>query len=210
MDIYIYAAGGHSKVILDILHCQGKNLVAIVDDAPPVGISHIHGIPLLHSSSLANILTNNSRWIVAIGNNRTRKKVSMRLQAQGYQFTSAIHPSARIALGVTIGEGTVVMANTVINTDATIGNQVIINTGATVDHDCEILDYSHIAPGCSLCGQVKTGEGSLLGVGTKVIPLTTIGEWTTCGAGSVVNKSLPAFCVAYGCPAKVHKTLAKL
>ncbi|AFZ00165.1 acetyltransferase [Calothrix sp. PCC 6303] len=208
MDIYLYGCGGHAKVISDILCKQERKVTAFVDDNPPLGLTHIHGIPVKKNSPeiLAEIECDRSQWIVAIGNNQIRRHIAKKLDNYGYSFTTAIHPSAQIGCGVEIASGTVIMSNSVINTDSKIGNHVIINTGATIDHDCIIEDYCHISPGCHLCGTVKLGKGVFLGVGSKVIPNIYIEEYTTCGAGSVVVTFLPSRCLAYGCPAKVVQT----
>ncbi len=207
MDIYLYGCGGHAKVILDILHQQGRVVRALVDDNPPPGITHIHGVPIQPATEiLPTIPGDRTQWIVAIGNNRIRQHIADKLKSQGHSLTTAIHPSAQIGLGVEIAPGTVVMANAVINTDTKIGEHVIVNTGATIDHDCTIGDYCHIAPGCSLCGQVQLGAGVFLGIGSSVCPGVEIGDKTTFGAGSVVIRSLPSHCLAYGCPAKIIQT----
>lgn len=206
MNLYLYGCGGHAKVILDILIKQGRKVKAFVDDNPPSKIKSIHNIPIYHASEVLPNIVLDSQWIVAIGNNATRKRIAKRLKTLGYDFAKAIHPSAQIAIGVEIAPGTVIMPNVVINTDTQIGHHVIINTGATIDHDCVIGSYCHIAPGCSLCGQVHVEQEVLLGVGSKVCPGMRIGAQTTCGAGSVVVKSLPSRCLAYGCPAKIIKT----
>lgn len=203
MEIYLYGCGGHAKVILDILRKQQRCVTAFVDDNPPAGIEQIHGVPVYLASELLPTISPNSQWIVCIGNNRIRQNIAQKLNNQGLSFTTAIHPSAKIALGVDIRPGTVVMANAVINTDTKIGHHAIINTGSTIDHDCIIGDYCHIAPGCSICGQVQLHQGVFLGVGSSICPSIQIGEHTTCGAGSVVVKSLPSHCLAYGCPAKI-------
>ena len=200
MSIYLYGGGGHAKVIADVLSRQNRWVAGfVVDSAAEVGVS-IHGVPVLPSTHLSNIDPQNSQWIVAIGNNKVRQAIAQKLAAQGYTFTIAIHPSAQISQRATIGPGTVVMPNATINVDATIGQHAIINTGTVIDHDCHIADYAHIAPNCGLCGSVRVGTGSLLGVGTQVIPGKTIGEWSVCGAGSVLVKDVPARCLAYGVP----------
>lgn len=207
MDTYLYGCGGHAKVILDILHKQGRVVTALIDDNLCSGIAQIHGVLVKPAAEImSTIRCDSSQWIIAIGNNRTRQYIADKLQHQGHTFTTAIHPSAQIALGVDVGPGTVVMANAVINTDTKIGHHVIINTGATIDHDCTIEDYCHIAPGCFVCGHTKLGVGVFLGVGTNVCPVIEIGAQTTCGAGSVVIKSLPSHCLVYGSPAKIIQT----
>lgn len=203
MGVYLYGCGGHAKVILDILTQQKRVITAFVDDNPPFENKKIHGIPIYHSAEILGNPTPNSQWIIGIGNNLIREQIAKKLASLGYSFTTAIHPSAQVGLGVYIAPGTVVMANAVINCDTKIGQHVIINTGATVDHDCIVSDYCHIAPGCSICGQVTLNKSLLVGVGSSVCPGIEIGQETTCGAGSVVTKSLPSNCLAYGCPAQV-------
>ena len=98
--------------------------------------------------------------------------------------------------------GSVVFAGTIIQPDVAIGKHVIINTSASIDHDCNIGDFVHIAPGCHLAGNVQVKRGSFLGVGTTVIPNITINEWTTVGAGSNVITSLKGNDIYVGNPAK--------
>jgi acetyltransferase-like isoleucine patch superfamily enzyme len=83
-----------------------------------------------------------------------------------------------------------------------IGANVIINTGATVDHDCSIGDGSHIAPGCHLCGGVVIGTRSLLGAGTTVIPGVRIGNNVVIGAGSTVTMNVADNARLAGSPAR--------
>ena len=79
---------------------------------------------------------------------------------------------------------------------------MILNTGATVDHDCVIGDAVHIAPGSHLAGNVTLEEGVFLGIGTVVIPGRRIGAWTRVGAGAAVVHDLAANVTAIGVPAR--------
>jgi len=149
------------------------------------------------------------KGLVAIGDNANRLSIARWLEEQGYKLVNAVHPSVHLARGVSVGANSVLMAGCVINSDAKIGNSVIVNTAATVDHDCLIGEGSHIAPGCHLCGNVVLGAATLLGAGTVVSPGVTIGANTIIGAGSVVVEDLPDNVVAVGHPAKVVKQNSK-
>jgi len=85
-----------------------------------------------------------------------------------------------------------------------LGRHVIVNTGATIDHDCIVGDFAHIGPGVHLAGMVKVGAGAFLGIGSVVLPGLAIGEWSMVGAGAVVIRDVPDRVTAYGVPAKTH------
>ncbi|MEM9116400.1 MAG: acetyltransferase [Cyanobacteria bacterium P01_F01_bin.56] len=194
--------------MLDILQSQGREVTAFVDDHSAELGGSIHGVPVYPAANVLNNWPMSSEWVVAIGDNAVRQRLAKKLATRGCRFTMAVHPSAQIGLGVKIAPGTVIMANAVINADTQIGHHVIINTGAIIDHDCCVGDYCHVAPGCSVCGNVTLGSCVMLGVGSCICPGITIGDETCCGAGSVIVKSLPARCVAYGCPAKIVRSQA--
>ena len=97
------------------------------------------------------------------------------------------------------------MPHSVINPDTRIGDNAIINTGSTIDHDCIISKMSILHPG-AVAGNVKIGEGSFIGMGTTIIPNISVGSSAIIGAGSVIITDIPSGCTAFGVPAKVQKT----
>lgn len=102
-----------------------------------------------------------------------------------------------------VGEGTVLMAGSVVNSDTVIGKHCIVNTKASVDHDCDVSDFSSLAPGVTLGGTVTVGEFSAISVGASVAHSKVIGAHTVVGAGAVVVRDIPSLVVAYGIPARV-------
>lgn len=202
--IFIIGAGGHAKVVIDIIERQGLYDIAfLVDDDPGLKGIEIYDYPVIGGS--AELLQQRQRivgGIVAIGNNRARCKVAAWMIHNSFDLVAAIHPSAQLARGVTVGKGTVVMAGAVINSDTRIGNNVIVNTRASIDHDCIIGDGVHIAPGTTLCGSVTVGDGSFICAGVTVIPNRYIGCGVTVGAGSTVIRDVPDGVTVVGSPAK--------
>ena len=197
--VYLYGASGHAKVIIDALRGAGYEVPCLIDDNP--AINELAGLPVVHSAEGL------SPMIVSIGDCPTRRKVVCKLADT--DFVSVAHNSAIVANSVSIGKGTVVMAGAILQAYASVGNHCIINTGAAVDHDVRIHDFVHIAPHCTLCGEVEVGEGTWIGAGTTVIQGIHIGKNCFIGAGSVVVKDIPDNVLCYGNPARVIRNIDK-
>lgn len=194
-SIYLYGAGGHAKVIIDILKSIGVSVKGIYDDNP--GLKEVCTIPVIHTNSYQSPL------IISIGNNNIRKKIVEKLQH--VEYIKAVDSRTIISKSVEIEEGTVVMQGVIIQSCTIIGRHAIINTGAKIDHDCIIEDFVHIAPGSILCGNVSIGEGSFVGAGTTIIPGIKVGKWSIIGAGSTVIEDIPDNVVAVGSPCRIIK-----
>lgn len=208
-QIFIFGASGHAKVVVDIIEqSEDYSISWLLDDNPQLKGNIFFGYPVAGGRSDLEIIsatTQLGKGLVAIGINSVRQSVAAWLAEKGIGFITAIHPSARIARGVTISSGTAVMANAVINSDTSIGKHVIINTSASIDHDCMIGDGVHIAPGATLCGSVSLGRNSMVGAGSIIIPNLKIGESVVIGAGSTVISNLPDNVTAVGSPARIIK-----
>lgn len=188
-------------MVIDTLQAVGLPVGAVFDDNPSTWGTQILGMPVLGA---INRLPEEGyrRAVIAIGDNRTRQRLSAQLQ--GIEWVTVIHPHAWIHPSV--GIGTVVFAGAVIQPEARIGNHVIINRGAVVDHECVVHDYAHVAPGVRLAGRVEIGEGALVGIGSSVIQGCRVGTWTVVGAGAAVIRDVPDGVTAVGVPAKVIRT----
>lgn len=184
-SIFVYGAGGQGRVVADTLR-NGRveyGMTAMIDDNRDLQGKKVLGHPVRGHEAIAQ-----ERGVVAIGDNQARTRIAARYRGR---LVTIIHRTAFVAEDVRVGEGTVLMAGTVVNVGTTIGSNVIVNTGSTIDHDCEIGDGAHVAPGCHLCGGVRVGEGSLLGAGTVVVPGVRIGSHAFIHAGQTVTRDVP-------------------
>ena len=203
--IFVFGASGHAKVVIDIIERQGLYEIAfLADDDPGLKGTVVYGYQVIGGKD--DLLTSAiERGIVAIGSNQARRSVSLWLTDNGFELASAVHPTAQLARGVTIGGGSVIMAGAVINADSRIGDNVIVNTRSSIDHDCVVGNFTHIAPGATLCGTVQVGEGSFICAGATVIPNLTIGSAVTVGAGAVVVHNILDGVTVVGIPARKLK-----
>ena len=196
---YLIGAGGHARVIADILLALGHPPTACLDDAPKQNF--IFEIPVITGLELPEPTAS---VIIAVGDNFVRATLASHYST----FTVAIHPSAQVSAHAEIGPGSVVMAGAVVNAGARVGAHCIINTCASVDHDCLIADFAHVAPGATLGGNVQVGVGTMIGLGANVIHGLVIGAHTVIGAGSTVVSDVGDNVVALGSPAGVKRRRA--
>lgn len=206
-NVIIIGASGHAKVIIDILEqVGGHNIVGLVDSFKDRTHS-IFGYQVLGTEDdLPQLIKthNIEAGIIAIGDNYSRHWIHQKITslAPGFQYISAIHPSCIIGKEVSIGSGVVMLPGVVVNADAKIGNQCIINTKSSVGHESIMEDFSSLSPGVTIGGNVRIGYCSAICLGVNVIESISIGNHSVIGAGSLVNKPIDDQVLAYGTPAK--------
>ena len=207
--VILIGAGGHARVLLEILALTGREVVGCLTlDGQPRNGRKV-GIPVLGSDDALDRMVSEGMEIVngigSVGDPTRRIRIFERVKGLGGDLVTLVHPSAIIAADVTLGEGAQIMAGAVIQTGCRIGMNTIVNTGAIVDHDCRIGDHVHLAPGVVLSGEVRVEERSHLGTGVTVIQGIVIGAAATIGAGAVVVNDIPPNVRAIGVPARVVK-----
>lgn len=207
MDILILGAGGHGKVVLDILRAAKEhNPVGFIDADRSLTGTTVNDLPVLGAPNVLSKLRGKARGaIVAIGDNHTRRSYAAMVREHGLEPANAIHPSAVVSPSARVGRNVVICAGAVVCVDATIADSVIVNTSGVVDHECEVGEAVHVCPGALLAGRVRVGAEALIGMGAKVIQCLSIGEGATIGAGAVVIEDIPAGATAVGVPARVIK-----
>ena len=188
-QVIIIGAGGHARVIADIVRRAGDNLLGFLDDnVPALGkVKDYVNYPEAH-------------FIIGIGNAAVRRRIAGELA--GVNWYTAIHPTAVIAENVRIGPGSAVMAGAVVNPGAVIGEHCIVNTGSIVEHDNQIENYVHISVGAKLAGTVTIGENTWVGIGAVVSNNLTVCGDCMIGAGAVVVRNITESGTYVGVPAR--------
>ena len=205
-DVVIIGAGGHAKVIADIILKSGDNVYGFLDDNKDVGTEVIGDYAVVGKVEDCLKLQKSNKelsFVIAIGSNEVRKIISEKYTMLNYY--TAIHPNAVIGIQVSIAEGSVVMANAVINPSTKIGKHCIINTATIVEHDNIIEDYVHLSPNATLCGTVHIGECTHIGAGVTIKNNISVTSNCVVGAGAVVVKNIENEGIYVGVPIKSIK-----
>lgn len=207
LKLGIFGAGGHAKVVADTAW-RRQNYVPVAfydDDVTRHNQVHYRSVEI--RGDFNRLLDDLSEEVidaafVAIGNNDVRATLGQQILEKGFSLATLVDPNAVLSPSVILGSGTLVVAGAVINADTRVGAHVIINTSASVDHDCVIEDGVHIAPNVTLCGGVQIGERTLIGVGAILLPSTEFPPDSILGGGSVATRSPHTPGNYVGCPAK--------
>lgn len=195
--LVIVGASGHGKVIADIAKLNGYDNIVFLDDDETV--KECAGYPVVGVSCAFSQVERDV--VIAIGNAKIRNRLQEQYESHGFYLVTLIHPNATVADTAEIGAGSVVMAGAVINPYAKIGRGCIVNTCASVDHDCAVEDFVHVAVGAHLCGTVNVGAYTWIGAGATVSNNISICSECMIGAGAVVVKDIEEKGTYVGVPA---------
>ena len=210
-DLIVFGASGFGREVAWAVERLNKvtptwNLLGFMDDADDIQGSEINGYKVLGKT--ANVVNySDAYFVVAVGASKIREKIvsNMKMMNPDIKFGTVIDPSVEMSDLVTIGEGTIICAHTIITVNIEIGSHVIINLDCTVGHDAIIEDFVTLYPSVNVSGITHIGHAVELGTGMQIIQGKSVGKYSIVGAGAVVVKDLPEKCTAVGNPAKPIK-----
>ena len=180
--IVIVGAGGHARMILDLLaELRCFQVVGLLDDAVAPG-QLVNGAKVLGPATaeqFAELHGQGLRLAVnAVGGvtkRPLRAAIYDRIRAAGFGLPTLVHPKAAVDASAQLGEGAQVLAGAYVGASSVIGDDCIINNGSVIAHDCTVADHAHIAPGAVLAGGVTIGRNTLIGMGASIYLGVTIG-----------------------------------
>ena len=208
--IVIWGATGQAMVLEELLSSTSAKIEVFFENDTNVN-SPIEGVPIYYKEAGFNkwlsTIENSSEfyYLAAIGGNNgnARYKICERLKEAGLRPYTAIHPTAFVAKNAILGEGVQILANSNICARVKIGNNCIINTAASIDHECIIGNNVHIGPGAKLAGCVIVEDNVFIGINATILPRIRLGKNVVVGAGAVVLKDVSANIIVVGNPAKM-------
>lgn len=205
----IIGAGSLGKMTASTLIDSGtyrKQDIYFVDDCivPGAKVLDFEVLGPLSFLEEAQFQDDSFDFVIAVAHNETRKNIAELYP--GLSFVNVIHPSAVVSEYADLGCGNIILPNVSIDPEAVIENHVIINKNSAIGHNVTLKNYAQVCSGSALGGHI--GECAFLGLGTIVLPHVRVGSYATIGAGSVVNRDIPANCVAMGVPCKTVREAA--
>ncbi|PJZ53386.1 NeuD/PglB/VioB family sugar acetyltransferase [Leptospira adleri] len=204
----LVACGGHGRVLLDSFLNLGNSVDGIVDKNLEIN-SFVFGVPVVggddflkHLDPKSTQLINGFGYISSISFRKTKYENWV---DSGFQVAGIKHRSVICGGECDIAKSSQILAGVVLQNRITIGENTVINTSASIDHDCVIGNHTFISPGVVLCGGVFVDESAFIGAGAIVLPGVRIGRNSVIGAGSLVNKDVEIGTVVVGNPIRALK-----
>lgn len=192
-NLVLFGSGGHALSCLDVIDSTKKfKIKGLISENK--NSKNLLGIPIIGNNSNFHLLKKKYNYaFIGVGmikNNKTRLKIYSSAKNYGFIFPSIISKYSYVSKSTSIGEGTIIMHNCVVNADSIIGKNCIINTSSIIEHNTKIGDNSHVAPGATVLGHVKIGSNTFIGSGAVLKNGITIGSNCVIQAGSFIKKDL--------------------
>ena len=202
-DLYIIGAGGFGREVAWLVSRINEvqptwNFLGFIDDNPGLAGKEIDGYTVAGNCDFLNE-QEDVYCVCAVGASSVRKKIVSKLS--NVHFATLIDPSVRMSSLVSVGEGSIICADTIITVDVEIGNHVIVNLDCTIGHDAVLEDFVTLYPSVNVSGQCHIGEAVELGTGMQIIQGRSICKETIVGAGAVVVKGITESGTYVGVPA---------
>ena len=212
LDIVIVGSSGFACEIEWLIERINRvnptwNFLGFIDKIDKQGCQYSNSVKNVIGDDNFVVTYNKDLYVaIAIGNPKIRKEISSTyLTNPRIKFPNLIDPSVILSDKIKLGYGNIICAGTILTVNITCGNCNIINLDCTVGHDVIIGDFVTINPSVNISGNVNIESEVNIGTGSQIIQGLQVGHNSILGAGSVVNKNLPANCTAVGVPAKVIK-----
>ena len=210
-DLLIVGASGFGREIAWLVERINRetptwNLLGFLDDNATIQGQDVNGYPVLGGSQDV-VRYENAYVVCAVGASKVRKTIVEKIcaVAPNIKFATLIDPSAKMSQTVSVGEGSIICAQTILTVNITVGKHCVLNLNCTVGHDAVLQNFATLHPNVNMSGTTEIGACSEMGTGSVIIQGKTVGSHTVVGAGSVVIKDIPEKCTAVGSPAKPIK-----
>lgn len=183
--------------------------IGFVDDAAELAGVMVDGLPVLGPIETLETMLRRQQGVTVViatgrpGGTSSRRVLSDRLQRSGATFATIVHPTASLAMGTVVGEGSILLAGVVTTAPITIGRHIVAMPQVVFTHDDIIGDFTMFATRACLAGGVRVENGAYVGAGALIRENLTIGGRALVGMGAVVTRDVPADEVWVGNPARL-------
>lgn len=206
MKVVLLGAGGHAAVVLEIL-TRDFEVAGLLDARRDLHGTTVQGVTVLGGDELLPELGVRGIdgfhvGVGSVGDTSLRRRLYDAATGAGLAAVDAVHADAILSPSVECGSGLAAMAGSVVGARGRLGHNVVVNTGAIVEHDCIVGDHAYLASGVVLGAGVEVGAGAHVGLGASVNQGLVIGAGAVVGSGAAAIRDVEAGATVVGVPAR--------
>lgn len=204
MKLVFIGGGGHCRSCIDVAERARIEIAGVVDPDPR---ANVLGYSVLGDDGWidAHAADVDLAFLVSVGTTGSamvRKRVFERLIRLNATIATLISATAVVSRHAMVGDGTVVLERAIVNANASIGRNCIINSAALIEHDARVGDHTHVSTGALVNGNVVVGQECMIGSGAVVRHGVRIADGTIVGAGATVVADIESAGIWVGTPAR--------
>ena len=205
--IYVLGIGNNTPVYIDLVERCGYSIAGLYHYDDSLNGTTFFGYDVIDSTD--GLFEKNSlegmSFALSMGNNLIRDGLYNKIVSMGGSIPTLIDPTAFVSKYSTIGDGSVIHANSVLQAGATVGRNTIISYNVSVSHTSTIGDACYIAFGATVGAYVNIDDFCFIGQSAAIVSgkVSRIGSNSLIGAGSIVINDIPENAVVIGNPAKI-------
>lgn len=204
-EVYIFGYSGHAYVLIESMMDLGYTILGYFDKQEAVVNPYTLEYLGFELDVDLKTIVKDANVFPTVGEAHIREKLLAIFIKENLKQFTLIDKTAHVSKTAIIGMSTYIGKSAIVNALAKVGQGVILNTNSVIEHECEIDDFTHIAPSATLAGNVKVGRRSFVGANSACKQSVNIGSNCIIGAGGVVVKNVPNNEVWIGNPAKKFK-----
>jgi len=181
-DLIIIGGKGGCKMVIEAIRSTNHYQIKGICDTTLSKGESVMGVPVIANSDedLIDLKNNGYNKIVfsftSLDNLKIREAKYHHYKSLGFDFPNIIHNKATVEPSVLMGDGNIVLANSMLGSDVMLGNLNFINTGAMICHDTILNFNNHCAPNAVLAGRIKVGENNVFGMCSTIFYDVVVGS----------------------------------
>lgn len=206
-NLIIIGARGYGREVHDLAkQCSGYNteytIKGFLDDKSEA-LDGFENYPEIISGVEEYEIQDNDVFVCALGSVQWKKHYVELILSKGGEFINLIHPSSALNTNAVIGNGVLIFMYSNISNDCVIDDFVTIQGFVGLGHDTKIGKWSHLNSYSFTGGFAVLEEEVCLNTRATILPNITVRKGATVGAASLVIKNVKEGTTVFGVPAKV-------
>ena len=143
-EIILIGAGGHARSCIDVIEFTGLYKIAGLLEKDDAEVKENLGYPIIGTDDdLQDLRRDYEFALVTVGQIKsvaTRVRLFGLLSELDYKLPAIVSSRSHLSQHSKVGDGTIIMHDVIVNANAEIGQNCIINNKVLIEHDAAVGD----------------------------------------------------------------------